>query len=113
MQNLLNIGLIETTSNTQRKNGTIRLHDPAMGVDYLSYESGYVRRSYKQTAWYRPNHTESVIYQINLKTVTTETTSRHTIRTHERIMIPLESDRLDRILHCATVYRNNFENRVA
>ena len=102
MQNLLNIGLIETTSNTQRKNGTIRLHDPVMGVDYLSYESGYVRRGYKQTSWHRPNHTDSVLYQLNLtKTRAIGTT---------RIMIPLESDRLDRIAHCVTVYRNSNSN---
>jgi hypothetical protein len=103
MQNVLNLGLIETTSNVQRKNGTIRLHDPAMGVDYLSYESGYVRRGYKQTSWYRPNHTESVLYQLNLTQVGPAGTAR--------IMIPLESDRLDRISHCVTVYRNNFENK--
>jgi len=35
-----------TTSEIQKKNGTIVLHDPEANVDYVMYSSGYVRRVY-------------------------------------------------------------------
>ena len=46
------IGLIEVTSQTQANNGTQCFHDPQTGCDYISYESGYVRRKYLTTGFW-------------------------------------------------------------
>jgi hypothetical protein len=58
------IGLIEVTSQTQANNGTQCFHDPITGCDYISYESGYVRRKFKTTSW-RTGKKLFVIYQLN------------------------------------------------
>lgn len=58
------IRLIEVTSQTQANNGTVCYHDPFTGVDYMSYESGYVRRKYSTTSW-RTGRKLFVIYQLN------------------------------------------------
>ena len=47
MNKLETLKCIELTSQRQADNGTICYHDPVTGCDYLSYESGYIRRSYK------------------------------------------------------------------
>ena len=105
-QKLKTLGLVETTSKTQQKNGTLCFHDPIMNCDYLSYASGYVRRALKATSsWYeRPVHT---IYQLNKTRKGFYEYKGKTYDTTERIMIPNEDSRLERLAHCVATYRNN------
>lgn len=55
--------LIEVTSQTQANNGTVCFHDPITNCDYLSYESGYVRRKYSHRNW--RGYIIPTIYQLN------------------------------------------------
>ena len=112
MNKLKTLGLIELTSETQANNGTQCFYDPIANCDYLSYESGYVRRAYSGATHYtsRINRT---IYQLN-KTQKGSWTSQVTGNTHEcieRIMITEPQDRLDRIAQCAVTYRNNLNKK--
>lgn len=59
------LGLIEVTSQRQADNGTVCYHDPIANCDYMSYESGYVRRKYSTKNW--RGNTISTIYQLNKK----------------------------------------------
>ena len=106
-QKLKSLGLIEQTSTTQANNGTRCFYDPIADCDYLSYESGYVRRAYKT----RCNHYSLAgnlvvrsIYQLN-KTKRVKSEYGDWYNT-ERIMIPCQSARLERIAHCVVLYRN-------
>ena len=108
MNKLQALGLVETTSQRQRSNGTRRFHDPITNCDYLSYESGYVRRSYV-TKFYLTGQDHRTIYQLN-KTrmgIFVSPSSGNEYECTERIMIPFESDRLERLAHCVVTFRNN------
>ena len=61
---LSTLGLIEVTSQTQADNGTQCFHDPITCCDYISYESGYVRRTFKTTSWWSDKKFFT-IYQLN------------------------------------------------
>ena len=104
MSKLKSLGLIEQTSKTQEKNGTRSFYDPVADWDYLSYESGYVRREYTRSSYWTSRLVRS-IYQIN-KTRKYKSEYGDWYNT-ARIMIPYPSARLERIAHCAVVYRNN------
>lgn len=58
------LNLIEVTSQTQANNGTVCYHDPLTNVDYMSYESGYVRRKYATKSWWSGKKLFT-IYQLN------------------------------------------------
>jgi hypothetical protein len=55
--------LFEVTSQRQADNGTVCFYDPIANCDYMSYESGYVRRKYSARNW-RGNIVNTV-YQLN------------------------------------------------
>lgn len=55
--------LFEVTSQRQADNGTVCFHDPITNCDYISYESGYVRRKYSSRNW--QGYLISTIYQLN------------------------------------------------
>ena len=59
------IGLIELTTERQANNGTQCFHDPIAGCDYLSYESGYVRRKRRPRYFgcYQLNRTRKVLVE--------------------------------------------------
>jgi hypothetical protein len=57
--------LIEVTSQRQANNGTVCFHDPLTSTDYMSYESGYVRRKYTTKNW--RGYKIVTIYQLNKK----------------------------------------------
>jgi|TARA_B110000495_G_C23019361_1_gene604427 hypothetical protein len=101
-QKLNTLGLMEQTSTTQANNGTRCFYDPVADCDYLSYASGYVRRAYTRSSYWTSRLVRS-IYQINK---TRKVMGKHYEST-ARIMIPYPSARLERIAHCAVVYRNN------
>ena len=107
MNKLQTLGLINTTTKTQKKNGTLCFHDPIAECDYLSYSSGYVRRAYKRSSTRFTGY--RTIYQLNLTKMSTciYTYSGKTYECTERIMIPNEDSRLERLAHCASVYRKN------
>jgi hypothetical protein len=66
MNKLEALKCIELTSQRQADNGTICYHDPITNCDYLSYESGYIRRSYKTRSYWTGKMFET-IYQLNPK----------------------------------------------
>lgn len=108
MNKLEALGLVETTSKTQKKNGTRCWYDPIADCDYLSYSTGYVRRAYTYCS-YRSGKLDRTIYQLNKtrKWVWISERTGKVYPTTERIMIPNSVDRLERLSHCVAVYRNN------
>jgi len=64
MNKLEALRCIEVTSQRQADNGTVCYHDPITNCDYLSYESGYIRRSYKTRSYWTGKMFET-IYQLN------------------------------------------------
>lgn len=100
MTRLEALGLVETTSNTQRKNGTRRFHDPITKADYMSYESGYIRRSYVTNSW-RTGKPFRTIYQLN---PTKKVNGQYGEMT-QRVLIPNANDRLDGLIRAAANYR--------
>lgn len=105
------LGLVEVTSQRQADNGTVCYHDPITGCDYMSYESGYVRRQYKTKTWY--GRTIATIYQLNKKHEVPVTFPHwdgsgriiESSRT-ERILEPNADTRFDMIAKAAVNYRN-------
>ena len=96
---------MEQTSTTQANNGTRCFYDPITRCDYLSYESGYVRRAYISASYY--GNENRTIYQLNKTKKVMENQYEHTVR----IMIPCTSARLERIAHCVVVHRNNLNKK--
>ena len=100
------IGLIETTSQTQANNGTQCFHDPITGCDYISYESGYVRRKYSGIN-YR-GYAQSTIYQLNrTRKVQRELTwmPGKFVECTERILEMNPDSRIDIIVRATMNYR--------
>jgi hypothetical protein len=97
------IKLIETTSRTQKENGTRCFNDTLMNVNYLSYSSGYVRRSYMQKSNYK-NGEHRVIYQLNKKR---RVFDKIGLAITQRIMEHDSTKRLEMIAHSSSVYRKN------
>lgn len=106
MTKLQTLGLTETTSTIQRKNGTRRFHDPITGCDYMSYDSGYIRRSYVTTSWMtgKPIRT---LYQLNSTRKVNEfnTFYKRNIEFTRRILIHSEAERLERLAKSVANYR--------
>ena len=104
------IGLIEVTSQTQANNGTQCFHDPMTGCDYISYESGYVRRKFKTTSW-RTGKRLFVIYQLNKTrkvpfTYTSWSGETHDSERTERILEMNPDKRIDIVVRATVNYRN-------
>ena len=100
------IGLIELTTQRQANNGTQCFHDPITGCDYLSYESGYVRRKYSGLS-YR-GYVQTSIYQLNkTKRVLRESTYTpgRFYDCVERIMEMNLENRIDIIVRATTNFR--------
>jgi hypothetical protein len=100
------IGLIELTTQRQANNGTQCFHDPMTGCDYLSYESGYVRRKYSGLS-YR-GYVQTSIYQLNkTKRVLRESTYTpgRFYDCVERIMEMNLENRIDIIVRATTNFR--------
>lgn len=106
MNKLEALGLVETTSEIQRKNGTRRFHDSITKCNYMSYDSGYIRREYVTTSW-RTGKPFRTIYQLN-PTRKGEYVSPYSGRTFdivERVMINNSEERLERIARAVANYR--------
>jgi hypothetical protein len=92
------LGLVEVTSQRQANNGTVCYHDPVTGCDYLSYQSGYVRRKYNSRSMWSGIDWHPVIYQLN------RTRMFHS--TKQRILELDPDTRLDMIATSVINYRN-------
>jgi len=102
------IGLIEVTSQTQANNGTQCFHDPITGCDYMSYESGYVRRKTTTRSW-RTGKTVFPIYQLNkTRKVQRELTwsPGKFVECTERVLEMNPDKRIDIVVRAAINYRN-------
>ena len=114
MNKLESLKCIEVTSQRQADNGTICYHDPVTGCDYLSYESGYIRRSYKTRSYWSGKMFET-IYQLN-PTSTGYHISKYDGSIYEttaRVMIQDPYERLDRLAKAVSNYRINKSKRHA
>lgn len=107
MNKLQALKCVEVTSQRQADNGTICYHDPITNCDYLSYESGYIRRSYKTRSWYSGKMFET-IYQLNPQRkgewISPYTGYAH--ETTERVMIDNPEERMERLAKAVVNYRN-------
>ncbi len=110
MNKLETLNCIEVTSRTQANNGTQCFHDPITNVDYLSYESGYIRRAYtrnyKNYKGYEWSH--RTIYQLNPQRKGTYV-SEHSGKEYDctmRVMVESSEERLDRLAKAVVNYRN-------
>lgn len=112
MNKLEALRCVEVTSQRQADNGTVCYYDPMTGANYMSYESGYIRRSYKTKSW-RSGKDIETIYQLNPKRQT-EQVSAYTGRTFEcteRVMVTDSEERMDRLANAVINYRNTLKNR--
>ena len=106
MNKLESLRCIETTSQRQADNGTICYHDPLTGVDYLSYDNGYIRRAYTTKSW-RTGKNLRTIYQLNSKRKGkwVDSWSGKSYDVIERVMIKDPYERLDRLAKAVSNYR--------
>ena len=104
---LQTLGLVEVTSQRQADNGTLCFHDPVTGCDYMSYESGYVRRSYTSKSYWSGQEVNT-IYQLNQTRKATRISewSGKEYECTERILEPNPDKRIDMIARATINYRN-------
>jgi hypothetical protein len=98
MTKLQTLGLVEVTTQRQADRGTQAFHDPQTGCDYISYESGYVRRILPHST----HNSSRAIYQLN-RTIRVPSTWGLLTR---RILELSADTRLDIIARSTINYRN-------
>ena len=108
MNKAQSLRLFEVTSQRQADNGTQCFHDPITGCDYMSYESGYVRRKYSAKNW--RGNVINTVYQLNkTRQFTTEYTNWngnvYTSTKTERVLEMDPEKRMEIIYRGATNYR--------
>jgi hypothetical protein len=108
MNKAQSLRLFEVTSQRQADNGTVCFHDPITGCDYMSYESGYVRRKYSAKNW--RGNVINTVYQLNKTrqvpvTYTGWDGNLYSSTKTERILVSNHEDRMDIIYRAATNYR--------
>lgn len=114
MNKLQALKCIEVTSQRQADNGTVCYHDPITNCDYLSYESGYIRRSYKTKLLssaarsYYGSKFHETIYQLNpqRKGKWISPYNGQAYDTTERVMIDNPEERMERLAKAVVNYRN-------
>lgn len=107
MNKLESLRCVEVTSQRQADNGTVCYHDPVTGCDYLSYESGYIRRSYKTRSYWSGKMFET-IYQLNPQRKGTWVSpyDGQEYPCKNRVLIPNAEERMDRLARAVVNYRN-------
>ncbi len=118
MNKLQSLKCVEVTSQRQADNGTICYHDPITNCDYLSYESGYIRRSYKTKLLssaarsYYGGKFHETIYQLNpqRKGYYKSSYNGKIYETTARVMIQDPKERMDRLAKAVVNYRNTKKN---
>lgn len=111
MNKLETLKCIEVTSQRQADNGTVCYHDPITNCDYLSYETGYIRRSYKTKSW-RTGKVLETIYQLNPKRngVWVSPTTGKEYPAVQRVMIPNHEERTELLVRAVVNYRNTLKS---
>lgn len=95
VQKLIEIGLVEITSDRQAKNGTRIYLDPQAKCSYTLHASGYVRRI-----------SGSDRYQLNpTRKISRQTVWGISIPGVERVMVPKLSEQVELVLSRALSYR--------
>ena len=107
MNKLETLGLVETTSKTQKKNGTLCFHDPISDCDYLSYSSGYVRRAYTAKSYY--GKMARTIYQLNPTKKISEYYKDEEYRVTKRILIHNPGYRIHLLAKSVVNYRTKIK----
>lgn len=112
MNKLQALRCVEVTSQTQANNGTVCYHDPITGADYLSYESGYIRRSYKTKSW-RTGKKLETIYQLNpqRKGYYKSSYNGNIYETTVRVMIPSHEERMEKLAHAVATWRQTLKKQ--
>ena len=102
---------IEVTSQRQADNGTICFHDPITSCDYISYESGYIRRKTTTKCW-RTGKTMFPIYQLNPTRMVKEWSdwANRDFERKERILIHNPNYRLELLARAVVNYRNTVKS---
>ena len=102
--------VIEVTSQRQADNGTICFHDPITNCDYLSYESGYIRRKYSKLNW--RGRKISTIYQLNpvKKEKVWVDWAERDFEVNKRILIHNPNYRLELLARAVVNYRNTVKS---
>jgi hypothetical protein len=111
MNKLATLKVIEVTSQRQADNGTICFHDPITNCDYMSYESGYIRRKTTTKCW-RNGKTIFSIYQLNpvkKENVWVEWADRD-FKINKRILIHNPKYRLELLARAVVNYRNTVKS---
>lgn len=111
MNKLATLKVIEVTSQRQADNGTICFHDPITNCDYLSYESGYIRRKTTVKCW-RNGKTLFSIYQLNPTRMVREWNdwAKRDFERKERILIHNPKYRLELLARSIVNYRNTVKS---
>lgn len=111
MNKLETLKCIEVTSQRQADNGTVCYHDPITNCDYLSYETGYIRRSYKTKSW-RTGKVLETIYQLNPKSkgYYTSPYNGNIYETTARVMIHNPEKRMELLARAVANYRNTVKS---
>jgi hypothetical protein len=107
MNKAQSLRLFEVTSAAQTNNGTICFYDPIAKCFYMSYENGYVRRSYEGSTWFGQSRTN--IYQLNPTVKITSRSKKYPIT--KRVLISDPEERLELIYRAAVNYRNTLNKR--
>jgi hypothetical protein len=106
MNKAQSLRLIEVTSQRQADNGTVCFHDPITNCDYMSYESGYVRRKYSGRNW--RGNVVNTVYQLNKKRLVKRELDWFPgkfVECTERVLVPTHEDRLEIIYRATVNYR--------
>lgn len=113
MNKLETLKCVEVTSQRQADNGTVCYHDPITNCDYLSYESGYIRRSYKTPSWRTGKMTET-IYQLNpqRKVDWVSEYNGQVFKVTERVLIEDPQERLDLLARAVANYRQTWKTYI-
>lgn len=104
--------LIEVTSQRQADNGTVCYHDPIANCDYMSYESGYVRRKYSFRNW--RGRLYNTVYQLNKKQIVKRELDWFPgkfVECYERVLVPTHEERMEIIYRATISYRNTLKKR--
>ena len=114
MNKLEALRCVEVTSQTQANNGTVCYHDPMTGADYLSYESGYIRRSYKTKSW-RTGKKLETIYQLNPQKKAPWASEYNGVTYSGygtvRVMIPTHEERMEKLAHAVATWRQTLKKQ--
>ena len=113
MNKLEALKCVEVTSQRQADNGTICYHDPITNCDYLSYESGYIRRSYKLASW-RTGKMMETIYQLNpqRKVDWVSPYNGQVFKVTERVLIEDAQERLNLLARAVANYRQTWKTYI-